>query len=73
MRARFVRHAPSEHDPRRRTAVVDIRAAFTDARHLSLQVALLVTFLASLIGVSNGFRMTRLPDPKPSSIEEMIL
>jgi EmrB/QacA subfamily drug resistance transporter len=42
----------------------------TDARHLALQVALLVTLLASLAGVVNGFRMMRLPDPEPSSALE---
>jgi hypothetical protein len=42
----------------------------TDARHLSLQVALLVTLLASLVGVANAFRMARLPDPKPSGAAE---
>jgi hypothetical protein len=41
-----------------------------DARHLALQVALLVTLLAPLIGVANAFRMMRLPDPKPSSSDE---
>jgi Na+/melibiose symporter-like transporter len=38
----------------------------TDARHLALQVALLITLLAALIGLFNAFRMVRLPDPKPS-------
>jgi len=51
----------------------EILSINTDARHLSLQVALLVTLLASLIGVANGFRMRRLPDPKPSSTDEMLL
>ncbi len=39
----------------------------TDARHLALQVALLVTLLAALVGVVNAFRMMRLPDPEPTS------
>jgi MFS family permease len=39
----------------------------TDARHLSLQVALLVTLLAALGGVANAYRMRRLPDPEPST------
>jgi MFS family permease len=38
-----------------------------DARHLALQVALLVSLLASAIGVVNAFRMMRLPDPAPST------
>lgn len=36
-----------------------------DARSRALQVALLVPALAALIGLVNGFRMTRLPDIKP--------
>jgi hypothetical protein len=39
----------------------------TDARHLALQVALLVTLVSALIGLVNAFRMMRLPDPQPSS------
>ena len=39
----------------------------TDARHIALQVALLVPILAGLIGLFNSFRMMRLPDPQPSS------
>jgi hypothetical protein len=38
----------------------------TDARPLALQVALLVPILAGLIGLLNGFRMMRRPDPAPS-------
>lgn len=38
----------------------------TDARPLALQVALLIPILASLIGLVNSFRMTRLPEPAPS-------
>ena len=46
----------------------------TDARPLSLQVALLVPILAGLLGLFNSFRMLRLPDPKPSgSVEGMAL
>jgi hypothetical protein len=45
----------------------------TDARHLALQVALLVTLLASLAGVVNAFRMMPLPDPEPSgALEEVV-
>ncbi len=39
----------------------------TEARPLSLQVALLVPVLAGLLGLLNSFRMTRLPDPVPSA------
>jgi MFS family permease len=46
----------------------------TDARPIALQIALAVPFLAGLLGLFNGFRMTRLPDPKPSAAgEEMLL
>ena len=42
----------------------------TDARHLALQVALLIPILAGLIGFLNSFRMVSLPDPIPSSAVE---
>jgi hypothetical protein len=45
----------------------------TDARHIALQVALLVPLLAGLIGIFNAFRMRRLPDPKPSEAAEGML
>jgi MFS family permease len=48
----------------------EILSINTDARHLALQVALLVTLLASVIGVVNAFRMMRLPDPAPSTAAE---
>ncbi len=41
-----------------------------EARDRSLQVALLVPLLASLLGVLNAFRMRRLPDPTPSEAVE---
>jgi EmrB/QacA subfamily drug resistance transporter len=41
----------------------------TEARPISLQVALLIPLLAGLIGLFNSFRMMRLPDPKPSGAE----
>ena len=41
-----------------------------DARDVSLQVALLVSVLASLIGLLNSFRMARLPDITPSASVE---
>jgi MFS family permease len=45
----------------------------TAARHLALQVALLVPLLAGLAGLFNAVRMRRLPDPKPSeAAEEMV-
>jgi hypothetical protein len=42
----------------------------TEARDLALQVALLGTLLAALVGVANAFRMMRLPDPAPTSAAE---
>ncbi len=42
----------------------------TDARHLALQVALLIPILAGLLGFVNSFRMIRLPDPVPSAAVE---
>ena len=39
------------------------------ARDRSLQVALLIPVFASLLGLFNAFRMRRLPDPEPTSIE----
>jgi Major Facilitator Superfamily len=44
-----------------------------EARDRSLQVALLVPILASLLGLLNGVRMRRLPDPEPASLEGVAL
>jgi hypothetical protein len=43
----------------------EILAINTQARNRSLQVALLVPAIASLIGLGNSFRMLRLPDITP--------
>jgi MFS family permease len=52
----------------------EILSINTDARHLSLQVALLVTLLAAGIGIANAIRMVRLPDPAPSeAVEGMVI
>ena len=45
----------------------------TEARPISLQIALLIPLLAGLIGLFNSFRMMRLPDPTPSGAEGMTL
>ncbi len=45
----------------------------TIARPRALQIALLVPLLAALLGLLNGFRMTRLPDPEPSAAAENVL
>jgi hypothetical protein len=42
----------------------EILSINTDARHLALQVALIVSLLASVVGVGAAFRMMRLPDPE---------
>ncbi|MET4158979.1 MFS transporter [Agromyces sp. PvR057] len=42
----------------------------TDSRFIALQIALLVPILAGLLGVLNGFRMRRLPDPAPNASAE---
>ena len=39
----------------------------TKARPIALQIALLIPFIAALLGLVQGFRMTRLPDPEPSA------
>jgi MFS family permease len=46
----------------------------TEARPLALQAALLVPLIAGLLGLANGFRMMKLPDPAPSAaVEGMVL
>jgi fucose permease len=45
----------------------------TESRPVALQIALLVPLIAALLGLINGFRMTRLPDPEPSEAAEMML
>ena len=45
----------------------------TEARPIALQIALLIPLLAALLGLVIGFRMTRLPDPEPSSAAESLL
>lgn len=42
----------------------------TEARYKALQIALLVPLVASVIGLINGLRMTKLPDPKSSGAAE---
>ena len=57
----------------------DVQAEIISDQHwthgsIALQVALLVPLLAALLGLINGFRMMRLPDPVPSgSGEGMVL
>ena len=42
----------------------------TEVRPRALQIALLVPLLAGIVGVVNGFRMRRLPDPQPNAAVE---
>src|SRR4051812_29995390 len=45
----------------------------TEARPIALQIALIVPLVAGLLGLINGFRMTRLPDIEPSEAAEATL
>jgi MFS family permease len=45
----------------------------TKVRPRALQIALLVPLIAALLGLLNGFRMTRLPDPESSEAAEGML
>jgi EmrB/QacA subfamily drug resistance transporter len=45
----------------------------TKTRPRALQIALVVPLIAALLGLVNGFRMTRLPDPEPSAASEGML
>ena len=45
----------------------------TQARHIALQVALLIPILAGLIGLLISFRMMRLPDPQQSASGEQVV
>ena len=45
----------------------------TKVRPRALQIALLVPLIAALLGLLNGFRMTRMRDPEPSSAAESVL
>ncbi|GAA3914285.1 MFS transporter [Microbacterium invictum] len=45
----------------------------TEARPVALQVALLIPLAAGVLGILNGLRMRRLPDPKASSAPDGML
>jgi EmrB/QacA subfamily drug resistance transporter len=45
----------------------EILSINTDARHIALQIALLIPLLAALGGLVNGMRMVREPDPVPAN------
>lgn len=42
----------------------------TEARHIALQVALLVPLLAALIGLVDSIFMVKLPEPEPANSAE---
>ena len=42
-------------------------------RPIALQIALAIPLIAALLGLFQSFRMTRLPDPEPSTAGEMML
>ena len=48
----------------------EVLAINTESRNIALQVALFVPILAGVLGILNGFRMRRLPDPKASGASE---
>jgi hypothetical protein len=50
--------------------IIDIN---TEARPIALQIALSIPLLAALLGLVNGYRMTRLPEPTPSAAAESVL
>jgi hypothetical protein len=54
-------------------AQAEILRINTDARPKALQFALLIPLVAALLGLLQSFRMTRLPDPEPSSAAEGLL
>jgi hypothetical protein len=45
----------------------------TEARHIALQIALLVPLIAGLLGLLDSFLMVRLPDLEPSKSAEGML
>ncbi|MFL5951765.1 MAG: MFS transporter [Gaiellaceae bacterium] len=55
----------------------DVRAEIihinTKARPIALQIALLIPLVAAVLGLVNGFRMTRLPDLEPSGASEAMV
>jgi hypothetical protein len=75
--AMFVLVVDSQLEPLLADEPEDVQAEILrinkEARDRSLRVALLVPVLASLLGLLNAFRMRRLPDPTPASIEDVAL
>ena len=73
------RRGDDEHPPRRAARRPARRRQGGDHPHQyageaeALQIALIIPLLAALLGLFNGFRMTRLPDPEPSAAAESVL
>lgn len=60
----------AEQTPEVRAEILRIN---TEARPVSLQIALLIPLLAALLGLLNSMRMRRLPDPEPSNTDGVVL
>jgi len=58
---------------KRPSAQKEILRINTEARPVAMQLALLIPLVAALLGLLTSFRMTRLPDPKPSAAAESVL
>ena len=54
----------------RKAVQEEVLSINTDARHLALQIALIIPILAALLGLIQSFRMIRVPEPKPSGAAE---
>jgi len=48
----------------------EILSINTEARNISLQVALLVPLIAGLLGFLNSFRMVKMPDLEPTGLQK---
>ncbi|GIF01066.1 MFS transporter [Paractinoplanes rishiriensis] len=60
----------TEQTPAVRAEILRIN---TEARPVSLQIALLIPLLAALLGLLNSVRMRRLPDPAPANTDGVVL
>jgi hypothetical protein len=57
----------ADQPPATRAEIVRIN---TDSRPVALQISLIIPIVAGLLGFTNSLRMTRLPDPEPTSSAE---
>src|SRR6187431_282508 len=60
-------HLNAQLEGRSAQVQAEIVSINTDARHLALQVALLIPLIIALLGVLNAFRMGRLPEIEPTA------